>query len=86
MPWKCFVAGVTLACALSGTAARAAEPVWPSDQEAELTRVEAELRDCQRRRFAALFSNDESRVKELSERFKELQKERRELLEAIDKI
>ena len=81
-----IAASITLAVVLVFGAARAEESTWPSEQEAELRRVEAELLDCQRQRFAALFSKDDSAVKQLSERFTELQKQRRELLDVMGKL
>jgi hypothetical protein len=74
--------GAAIALVSAAHPARAqAAAMWPTDREAQLKRLDAELLECQRQRFAALFAKDEASVPRLDERFAELQKKRRELLD-----
>jgi Spy/CpxP family protein refolding chaperone len=60
-------------------------PEWPSEQENQLNRADTELLEVQRARFRAIFSQDEEAVKRLDRQFKELQKDRNELLQATQR-
>lgn len=58
-------------------------PEWPSEQEKALKQADKELLDVQRARFRAqFFSKDEEDAKRLDKQFKELQKNRNQLLQA----
>lgn len=58
-------------------------PEWPSEQEKALKQADQQLLDVQRARFQAIFfGKDKEKVKRLDKQFKELQKDRNELLEA----
>ena len=74
---------IALASALSAHPTRAhTAAIWPPDRAAELKRLDAELLECQRERFVALFAKDQASVPRLDERFAALQKKRRELIDA----
>jgi len=63
-------------------------PQWPSEQEQRLREVDGQILDLQRQRFRAAFAEnpDEEAVKQINEQFRELQKERRKLLEATGRL
>jgi Spy/CpxP family protein refolding chaperone len=70
-------------CAASVPVVSADEaPKWPSEQEQQLKQADKQLLEVQRARFRALFGNDKEEAKRLDRQFKELQKERNQLLQA----
>jgi hypothetical protein len=71
-----------LAAALCAPALLAADeiPSWPHEQQARLREVEGQVLDVQRKLFAARQQRDDASVATLSEEFRKLQKERRELI------
>jgi hypothetical protein len=59
-------------------------PEWPSEQEQVLKSADKQLLDVQRARFRArFFGKDKEDAKKLDKQFKELQKERNSLLQAM---
>jgi hypothetical protein len=84
MRWKLAAAAL-----LGGMLTLAAPPAplfaqqaayWPSEQEQRLKALDAELLSLQRERFQALFfKKDSDEAGRLDKRFKEVQKERRQL-------
>ncbi|OFV86648.1 MAG: hypothetical protein A3J75_06090 [Acidobacteria bacterium RBG_16_68_9] len=63
-------------------------PYWGSEQEERLKEVDGQILDLQRQRFQAIFAKepDQEAVKRLDKQFRELQKERRKLLEATGQL
>lgn len=93
MKWRRLVpAAVLLAClsqpafaagTLDGDAASA---YWPSQQEAKLKQLDAQILILQRQRFVAVFARDHDQVEHLDQQMKELQEERQRLLDATGRL
>lgn len=65
------------------------EPQWPSEQEERLKELDAEVLDVMRLRFVAMFGKDggdKEEAQRLSERLREIQKERFEMLRATGQM
>ena len=77
---------VALAVAIPAFAQSA--PEWPSEQEERLKEFDGKILDLQRQRFRAVFAEnkDEEAIKRINKQFRELQKERRKLLEATGRL
>jgi hypothetical protein len=61
-------------------------PEWPSEQEQKLKQVDKQVLELQRARFRAHFGDDKKAAKRLDRQFKELQKDRNELLQATGRL
>jgi hypothetical protein len=75
---------IALSLSLSSVSTVSADevPEWPSEQEERLKQADKAVLDLQRARFRALFGNDKEEAKRLDRQFKELQKDRNQLLQA----
>jgi uncharacterized membrane protein (DUF106 family) len=73
---------IALSLSLASAVSANEVPEWPSEQETQLKQADKELLEVQRARFRARFSNDKEAAKQLDKQFKELQKDRNELLQA----
>jgi hypothetical protein len=93
MKWRRLVpAAVLLAClsqpsvassALNGDGPAAS---WPSEQEARLKQLDAQILILQRQRFVAVFARDHDQVEHLDQQMKELHEERQRLLDATGRL
>jgi hypothetical protein len=90
---RTFVGVALIAAALllglPGTSFPENLPEWPSEQEEQLKKLDEEMFDVMRLRFAAIFGKDgqdEKEVERLSDRLKDIQKERFEMLRATGQM
>lgn len=81
-----FAAALLVTSALAASAAADDTPYWPSEIERRLNEVDAQVIDMQRKLRAARHGGDNKAVEKLEGTFRNLQRERGQLLRASGRL